>query len=368
MTSASGADFAALLDGAVDAIILIDHEGTVEIFNQAAERLFGYTAAQIVGQNVSMLMTAADGAAHDAHVQRFLSTRLSRVLGRGREVLARRCDGRVFPACVSIGEVPGSNPPRFVGFIQDISQRRRTEDEFRSLQERLAHTSQLATMGEMAAGIAHELNQPLAAIANYAQACDRLLTNPAADIPEIQAALREITEQAVRAGETIRRLRTLATRTPNHAVATDINALLRELGELVQREANNQDVQFRLTLATDLPTLVVHRDQIQQAVLNLIRNAVEALAGCSVQPRQIEVRTERTAQGGVEISVTDNGPGVAAGLTESLFSPFVTSKDAGVGLGLAISRTIAMRHRGTVHYRPHTPAGACFTLRLPRTA
>jgi two-component system, LuxR family, sensor kinase FixL len=268
---------------------------------------------------------------------------------------------------LSVGAVEGSEPPRFIGFVQDISFRRRAEEDTHRLQERLTHVSRLATVGEMSAGIAHELNQPLTAVANYAQACDRLLGMPDPDIEEIREALKQITTQAVRAGDIIRRLRALARNDVMKREPTDINVLIGELMELIQLDAKTHDVHYRTDLAVRLPQVEVDRAQVQQVVLNLVRNAIEALAESTTTPRQITVRTQELADRSVEITVCDNGPGVSQTIAPRLFDPFCTSKTHGTGLGLAISRTIIKSHQGSLDYRPNTPRGACFTVRLPLT-
>ncbi len=355
----------ALLDAAVDGVILIDHRGHIQAFNRSAERLFGYSAGELRDRNVGVLMTEEDRNSHDGHLARYLATREPRIIGRGREVTARRKDGSLFPAFLSVGAVAGAEPPRFIGFVQDATVRRRTEEQARRFQERLGHVSRLATVGETASGFAHELNQPLAAIANYAQACDRLLAQPEADIEEVRGALKEITNQAVRAGDIIRRLRGLARHDEGPREPSDVNALIRELTDLVASDANARRIDYRLALAEGLPHLALDRTQIQQVVLNLVHNAIEALAASPSTARAITVRTAGPVAGVVEISVCDTGPGVSAAIEPHLFEPFCTSKAAGTGLGLAISRTIVARHGGTLEYQANAPAGACFTLRLP---
>src|SRR5579862_316736 len=354
----------ALLDASVDGIVTIDHLGRIQRFSRSAERLFGFSAAELVGRNVSVLMTDGDRNAHDGFLARYLSTRVPHIVGTGRAVTARRKDGSVFPAWLSVGVVEGAVEPRFVGFVQDLTQRRRSEEQGRRLQERLWHVSRLATVGEMAAGIAHELNQPLTAIANYAQACDRLLARSSDNIEEVREALREITEQAVRAGDIIRRLRSLTHHHDAPRERTDVNTLITELTELVEADARHENVRYSLRLGSALPPVEVHRAQIQQVVLNLVRNAIEALAESAAGLREVIVSTARTDDH-VEISICDNGPGLPAAITPRLFEPFCTSKPAGTGLGLAISRTIMGRHEGTLNYSANAPCGACFTLRIP---
>lgn len=360
-------EFQAIMDAAVDGVVLVDHRGRIQAFNRAAERLFGYPAAEVLGANISILMPEPDRSAHDGYIARYLATRVPRIIGRGREVEAKRKDGSLFPVFLSVGAVEGSEPPRFIGFVQDISFRRRAEEDTHRLQERLTHVSRLATVGEMSAGIAHELNQPLTAVANYAQACDRLLGLPDPDIEEIREALKQITSQAVRAGDIIRRLRALARNDVTKREPTDINVLVNELTELIQLDAKTHDVQYKPDLAARLPQVEVDRAQVQQVILNLVRNAIEALAETASTPRQVTVRTQELADRTVEITVSDNGPGVAQSIAPRLFDPFCTTKTHGTGLGLAISRTIIKSHQGSLDYRPNTPRGACFTVRLPLT-
>jgi len=233
------------------------------------------------------------------------------------------------------------------------------------LQGRLLHVSRLATVGEMSSGIAHELNQPLCAIANYAQASERLLAAPDPDLAEVRDALQAIADQALRAGEIIRHLRGLAR--PQHAQPqmTDINLLIMEITDLIQSDAKHNHVWYRFEAGMGLPGVCVDRSQIQQLLLNLIRNAIEALAELPADAREVVVHTQRNPAGEVEVTVSDYGPGVAASITPYLFTPFCTSKATGTGLGLAMARTIANSHGGELEYHPNSPSGACFTLTLP---
>ena len=362
---ASPPELEALLDAAVDGIILINHVGSIEVFNRSAERLFGYESSEVIGRNVSMLMTENDRGSHDGHLARYAATRIAHIIGKGREISAQRRDGGVFPALLSVGVVAGTEPPRFVGFVHDITDRQQSEQDRLRLQDRLMYVSRLATIGEMASGIAHELNQPLAAIATYAHACDRLLGLPQPELEEVQTALRDIADQAVRAGDIIRRLRNLArVENPQHGPA-DINAVIAELADLIQSDAKAHGVAYRAELAPNLPQVTLDRSQIQQVVLNLVRNALEALALAQLDAGEVVVRTRLTPEGEVEIAVCDNGPGVDSQIADRMFDPFCTTKADGTGLGLAISRTIVRAHGGSLEHFPHVPAGACFAIRLP---
>lgn len=238
-------------------------------------------------------------------------------------------------------------------------------DESHRLQDRLLHVSRLAAVGEMAAGIAHELNQPLAAVANYAQACERLLGLPHPDLEEIRDALRQITAQAVRAGDIINRLRGLTRAREARGEPTDVNSLIRELTDLIESDARHHQARCRVEFADSLPPLVLDRAQVQQVVLALVRNALEALAVVPAGSREVVVRTARAQDGDIMIAVCDNGPGIAPEIAQRLFDPFCTTKATGTGLGLASSRTIARAHGGTLEHRPNRPSGACFELHLP---
>jgi C4-dicarboxylate-specific signal transduction histidine kinase len=234
-----------------------------------------------------------------------------------------------------------------------------------ALHGRLLNVSRMATIGEMAAGVAHELNQPLTAIANYAQACERLLARPGADPADLREALRQITAQTTRAAEIIRRLRSLAHSRQSAHLPASANALVAELRELVQTDAAVHGVQLTFDLAADLPEVVVDTGQIQQVILNFVRNSLEALATRSGGSPQIVIRTSLTASQEVELAVLDNGPGPPPEAKQRLFDPFFSTKENGTGLGLAISHTIARGHGGAVGYRPNAPSGACFYILLP---
>jgi len=237
-----------------------------------------------------------------------------------------------------------------------------------ALHGRLLNVSRMATIGEMAAGVAHELNQPLTAIANYAQACDRLLARPITDPTDLREALREITAQTARAADIIRRLRALARSRQSERASASINALITELRELLKTDAHVHGVELSLDLAGDLPEVVVDSGQIQQVILNFVRNSLDAFALHAGGKPQIVIRTSLTLHREVELAVIDNGPGPPPDASARLFDPFFSTKENGTGLGLAISTTIARAHGGSVGYRPSQPTGACFYILLPTEA
>jgi len=261
-----------------------------------------------------------------------------------------------------IEDLPTAAPAAGPGFASDGFAAREVPA---ALHGRLLNVSRMATIGEMAAGVAHELNQPLTAIANYAHACERLLSRPQTDPADLREALRQITVQTSRAADILRRLRALArSQRAEHAPAS-LNTLVTELRELLQTDALVHGVQLTLELAPDLPEAPVDPGQIQQVILNLVRNSLDALAVREHSGGQIIIRTAFTAEGEVQLSVRDNGPGVSAAAMKRIFDPFFSTKENGTGLGLAITHTIVRAHGGSVAYRPNVPNGACFDILLP---
>jgi two-component system sensor kinase FixL len=350
----------AIMDAAVDAVILIDHTGLIRAFNRAAEKLFGWSSEEVLGRNVSMLMPDPDRSAHDQYMARYLASGVPHVIGSGRKVQAQRRDGVLLPVHLSVGRVGDTEPPQFVGFLRDLS----AEEEARRANERLMQVSRMATIGEMAAGIAHELNQPLAAITNYAYASQRFLSMGEPDLEETREAVREIAAEALRAGAIIRRVRNLVRGDEDPRERVAARELVEDARELTVAEARAQGVHVRFEVQDGTPEVFVHRAQVTQVLLNLLRNALESLNGSEGQ-REILVRCHRTEAGDCEIAVCDNGPGVTAQIVERMFDPFRTTKRHGTGLGLPMSQTIAQAHGGNVRYQPAQPRGACFILTLP---
>jgi two-component system sensor kinase FixL len=372
----------AIMDAAVDGIVLIDQRGVLTAFNRSAERLFGYEAAEAVGRDVSILMPEPYRSRHSQYLERYLSTGVAHIIGIGREVEGMRRDGSVFPLHLSVGRIAGTGPARFVGILRDITGEQQArlklqgerdratagasaEQEARLTQERLMQISRMATLGEMAAGMAHELNQPLSAITTYAQACQRLISGSNPDLEESRLALKEIAQEALRAGDIIRRLRSVVSRQENARTAVDLNALIEDLMPLLQSDAHLHGIRIELKLAEVLSEVDGDVSQLQQMVLNLVRNSIDALASHGEQDRQITMRTAAPDSATAELSVCDNGPGVPDAVASRLFIPFTTTKPGGTGLGLSISHTIARTHGGSVSYQPLKPHGACFFVRLP---
>lgn len=485
----------ALLNAAVDAVIVIDNRGTIEIFNPAAEKMFGYRAQEILGSSVTRLMNVADATHHDGYIQRYEQTGQARIIGRGREIFARRANGDMFPASLAVGAIRQSTPPRYLAFIQDISARyeatqaltrsqallsdaetlanlgsfrehahskriewsrqmyalvgrpshvgpvrfeefierlvseadrpklhkalkecqstlqpldeefamahpslgmrvirlkaqctptpdlgggfeisgtlhditeqKQLELESRTQVDRLAHVARLSTMGEMATGLAHEINQPLTAIATYAQALLRLLEQPnGLSQAELIDTISQISTQALRASEVIKRLRNLVKNQNTETQVINLNTLTTELLTLARADATNSGIRIALNLTEPLNSVLADPIQIQQVLLNLVRNAIDATVEFKAQPALISISTQNY-DGMVEVAVSDHGPGVDPWNLEQIFDPFFTTKSAGTGLGLPISRSILRAHGGTLAYRTNPGGGATFYFHLP---
>jgi two-component system, LuxR family, sensor kinase FixL len=483
----------AFIEAAVDAVIVIDHRGKITAVNDVTRELFGYSVAEMLGENVSLLMPEPDRSAHNGYLRQYLDTGSARIIGIGRRVTAQRKDGTLFPAQLSVGKIPDSDPPRFVGMLRDVTaeheamsalrlerdranaylelndsillkldtrqriteinargadllgaprneihgadwlglfvgdddrararqmlegasasgssrereydsldfageqrrihwrcialrasdgapagwlvagvdvtERMRREEMAALAQDRMTRVARLASMGEMASGVAHELNQPLTAIATYARACERFLAMTTPDHAELALAVREIEAEGLRAGRIIERLRQLVRHDePESLTPVAINSVIEELRALLCADARLFSANLEFALADGLPRIDGSVSQLQQLILNLVRNSLEALAEGPTGDRWVRLATRRNDAGQVELAVIDNGPGFPAEIADRLFHPFATTKKSGTGLGLAMSRTIVQNHGGIIGIGEAAPRGASVIVRLP---
>lgn len=352
-----------VLDTVPDATVVIDDSGIIQSFNTAAEWLFGYREAAVVGQNVSLLMPSPFREGHDGYIARYLATGERRIIGIDRVVTGQRKDGSTFPMKLEVGEVRSGDRRFFTGFIRDLTERQATERQLEELQSELARLSRLTAMGEMASTLAHEINQPLSAIANYLQGCGRLLEgieHPSAG--KIHDALAETTKQTLRAGQIIRQLREFVARGETEKRPENINKLVEEASALALVGAKEQGVKTILRFDPRADQVLVEKVQIQQVLLNLIRNAIEAMQGS--ERKELLVATSVPEEGRVEVSVSDTGSGLAEEIVPRLFLPFVTTKAAGMGVGLSISKRIVEAHGGEMWAEPNPEGGTRFRFTL----
>jgi two-component system, LuxR family, sensor kinase FixL len=362
------AEFQALLDAAVDAIVVIDERGQIITFNRAAELMFGHAAADVVGKNVNVLMADPHRSRHDGYLQRYAATGEAHIIGRGREVEARRANGEVFPVSLAVGEAQKDGDRRYVGIIRDLSPQRAAEQRARSLELRLAHVARFNLMGEMAAGIAHEINQPLAAIATYAQAGKRLLQRDGPDMGMLTEICGKIDDQARRAGQVIANLRKFIRKQEIETQLLDVNQVVADVMTLIDADARSEGIPLRVHNGQGLAPVRADAVQLQQVLLNLTRNSVDAMRGGLDKERGIVIATGTGDGGAVRITVTDHGHGVSPQLGDNIFHPFITTKRDGLGVGLAISRTIVQSYGGTLTYADNPAGGSIFTIELPTQA
>lgn len=354
--------FHALIRTAIDGIMVIDEEARVQVYNPACERLFGYTRTEVLGRNVDMLMPEPYRSEHDGYIARYLKTSVPHIIGIGREVVGRRKDGSTFPMYLSVGEGTVNDQRIFVGIVNDISEQRARDKRIQELQGELLHVTRMTAMGEMTSALAHEINQPLTALLNYTSAARRMAKNmgePAAQLVEI---LERAVDQTERAGLIIRRLRNFIEKREPDRAPEDANKIVEDAIALGLAGFRDTGTKWRLELQPGLPQVLIDKVQIQQILVNLIRNATEAMGGRD--KRQLTVTTALDGNE-VEIAVADTGSGLPDDVVSRLFHPFVTTKERGMGMGLSISRTIAEAHGGRLWLASNTPQGATFKLSLP---
>jgi two-component system sensor kinase FixL len=361
----------AVLNSVIDAIINIDARGTVQMFNPAAVKMFGYRRDEVLGKNVSLLMGAPHREKHDGYIHNYLHTGDAKIIGIGRELMARKKDGSEFPIHLTVTEVTGTGQRSFTGIIRDLTERsdserrlRQRDDEIRETRERIAHMERLGSLNAMTVGIAHELNQPLAAITTYAQACFRMVDSDMNEPEELKRALKKIDDQVGRAAQVIRRLRTLVNKRESVRELTHINNLIAETVEIARIDGRARDIEFAVALEPTLPPVQVDAVQIQQVILNLLLNSIDALEVREPAERRISISSSVSPEGGIRVSVRDNGIGLAADSKDRIFSPFFSTKSKGMGMGLHISHSIITAHGGNLSYNAANP-GAEFYFVLP---
>ncbi len=361
---ASANQFRSILATVPDAMIVIDDVGEILSFSAAAERLFGVSEAEMRGRNVSMLMPSPDREDHDRYIARYLATGERRIIGRGRTVVGQRRDGTTFPMELSVGEAITEGERIFTGFIRDLSEKQAADERIEALRADLIHVSRVSAMGTMASTLAHELNQPITAVANYVRGVRDLLEQPDADdFPMIIEALDDAKNEALRAGHIVRRLREFVARGEVERSVEDLPALIEEASKLALIGAGEKGVTVSFDIDPQASPVLVDKVQCQQVLINLMRNAVEAMECAPV--RKLQVATSLAPKAMVQVTVADTGPGVPGDVATNLFSAFNSSKADGMGLGLSICRTIVEGFEGRIWMEPREGGGTLFHFTLP---
>ena len=353
-----------VIDSALDGMIVIDSQGTVLLYNAACERLFGYSAEEVIGNNVRLLMTRSDRKNHDTYIRNYLRTGTARIIGVGRDVTGRRKDGSTVPIRLAVGELRDDDDTLlFIGTLHDLTEALRARERIEELQSELTQVARASAVGEMGTALAHELTQPLSAVAGFVESSAALLDQGGVEIP---AKVREYMDQAVaqtlRAGAVIRLLREFTSRGDSERSVEDLNAVVEEICKLATLGTATDRIELELDLAAALPPVLIDHVQIQQVVLNLVRNSIDALNDC--EARTITVTT---VSGGdmVEVVVSDNGPGLPSEVRDRVFEPFVSTKPDGIGIGLSICRTIVEAHGGRIAVDSSTGHGTGFRFSVP---
>ncbi|WP_029934624.1 PAS domain S-box protein [Sphingomonas sp. UNC305MFCol5.2] len=357
--------FRSILATVPDAMVVINELGEMLSFSSAAERLFGYGEEEVVGKNVSMLMPSPDREQHDGYINRYLATGERRIIGRGRSVIGLRRDGSTFPMELAVGEAITDGARVFTGFIRDLTERVAAEERIEELRSGLVHAARISAMGTMASTLAHELNQPITAVVTFVRGVRNLIRegNPD-DQAMIEEGLDEAFDEALRAGGIVRRLREFVSRGEVGKSVEDLSSLVEEAANLALIGARERGIETRFALDTHARSVLVDKVQTQQVLINLMRNAIEAMADSP--KRVLTVTSAADEPGFVRMTVTDTGPGVAPDVAENLFRAFNSTKPAGMGLGLSICRTIVEANGGRIWMEPGPDGGTSFHFTLVR--
>lgn len=352
-----------ILDTVPDATVVIETDGTMTSFNKAAVRQFGYQPAEVIGQNVRMLMPSPYREQHDGYIHRYLTTGEKRIIGVDRVVVGRRKDGSTFPMTLAVGETRIADKRYFTGFIRDLTERQERAAQLEATQGELARLARLNELGEMASTLAHELNQPLSSIANYVQGCAMMLDKVGEEhAVKMRGALMEAAKQSLRAGDIIRHLREFVTRGDTERRPEDMRRLVEEAGALALMGSRERGVRSHFEFGPGDSVVVVDRVQIQQVLVNLMRNAAEAMKDS--ETKELTVSTWE-ADDRLHVEVADTGPGISEEVAARLFQPFVTTKAGGMGVGLSISQRIIGSHGGEISVSRNDARGATFSFSLP---
>ena len=347
-----------ILETIPDALVVIDERGRIHSFSTAAERLFGWTASDAIGRNVSVLMPSPYREGHDSYLAHYLTTGERRIIGIGRIVAGQRRDGSIFPMELAVGEVRLPGARFFTGFVRDLTERREREHRLSELRSELIHVSRLSELGQMVSVLAHEVNQPLTAMANYLSGARRLFAS--GNQEGGLAALEKIAEQSGRAQQIIRRLRDFVRKQETERRVESLAKTIEEASALALVGVGS-GVRLEIRIAEDAAEAVIDRIQIQQVLFNLMRNALEAMAGA--ERRELIISTSREGEM-VAIRVADTGPGLPDHVRARLFQPFVTTKPNGMGVGLSVCRTIVEAHGGDLRAEDRDGGGTIFVFTL----
>lgn len=355
-----------ILNASIEGIIVIDTKGTIVSVNSAVENIFGYNAEELIGYSVNLLMPKTNRKKRQYYLEKYLRIVIPKVIGQIREVEGLRKDSSLVPLDMTIAEFPLDGMQYYSGIVRDVSARKLQEQQEKEHLEKLAHVTRLGLMGEMASGIAHEVNQPLSAIVNYTQVCLRFIQNENPDIEKISEIMRKANQQALKAGQIIHSMREFVKPRKIHRSTADINELIYEAINIFEADFKQHLIAMRFELTKSLPTVFIDQVQIEQVILNLIRNSIDALKDLpQFSQRQLSIETSLNHLNYIVVRVKDNGPGLTPVQREKILTPFFTTKPSGMGMGLSISRSLVEAHHGTLHFNSKEDKGTTFYFTIP---
>jgi len=354
-----------VVETASDVVVSIDENGKIILANPATNRMFGYAPEELIGKPLTVLMPKAMRGLHEAGFKRYLETGARQLNWQGTEMTAMRADGEEFAVEVSFGEMTTDQGKVFTGFIRDISEKKRAEEELRSTHAEIARMMRVLTVGQLTASIAHEVNQPLSGIVTNASTCLRMLSSDQPNIEGARETARRTIRDGNRASEVVTRLRALFKRKEVAAEPIDLNDAAQEVIALSMSELQSDRILLRHDFAENLPPVKGDRIQIQQVILNLVHNALDAMRGVDDRPRELLIKTESGDNKSVQLTVQDTGIGFASDAADRLFESFYTTKDDGMGIGLSVSRSIIEAHRGRLWASVNDGPGSSFAFSIP---
>ncbi|MCK9394868.1 MAG: PAS domain S-box protein [Methylobacter sp.] len=350
-----------IFNASVEGIITINMSDIIVSANAAVETIFGYKPEELVGCNINKLMPSSPREMNHRNLPPTLES-----VGQIREIEGIHKNGSIVPLDLSIAEFSIDNAHYFTNIVRDVSLRKYREQQDKEHLDELAHVTRLGLMGEMASGIAHEVNQPLSAISSYTQASLNLMNTENPDQAKLTEILHKTQQQALRAGQIIHRMREFVKSHAKHRSAADVNSLIHEAVGLCIAELKQNDIKLIFELKNNLPPIYVDHVQIEQVIINLIRNSVDALQNLPAkQQRQLTIHSRLTLNDGIQIRVKDNGPGIGEDQQQKILTPFYTTKTNGMGMGLSISRSLVEAHEGTLHFNSEPGKGTTFYFTLP---
>ena len=354
----------AVVESAVEAVITVDDQGDIKSFNHAAQRMFGHHLESVRSKHSRILVPTSQYREFDHYLMACRDQIDRQTLGGDLNGIHK--NGTEFPIHLSISEILTDTKPKYVLLIRDLTSQRDVEKEVREQREVLAHIDRLNTLGEMAAGIAHEINQPLTAISMYAQTGIRLIQNPEINKERLTEALDKLSHQAHRAGLVIERMQEMTRQRDSHQEVTNCAALVTEVHKLAEVEAHLRNFIIALRLGSELPSINCDPIQIQQVILNLLRNGMESMNTNHCKYGSKIILQIDATHPGVKISIIDSGLGISRQLAKQLYQPFISTKDSGMGLGLSISSSIIEAHGGKLEFVNNKTHGATFYFTLPQ--